>query len=83
MKKEEKKKKIPLLHKTLARSFIEHVETENTIPYSKVKFVLRFKFRVPKDKYLEILGEFCDYGLLEKESNSYYKIKNIDKINEI
>lgn len=69
-----KQKEVSLLHEVLARSFIEHCDLEGFIPNSKVKFVLRFRFRIPRESYCDILQEFINLGFLEKISNREFQL---------
>ena len=66
--------KAPILHRALARDFKTYCDFDNVIPYSKVKFCLTFKFRVPKDKLISILKEFESYGILIRIDRRYFKL---------
>jgi len=70
---QQKKRKAPLLHKEIAKVIKEQEEEDEEIPYSKVKFVLRFKFRIPKEHFGSIIDEFCKFGLLERLDKRTFK----------
>lgn len=59
------KKEVPLLHKQIAEAIKEQQE-QGEVPYSKLKFVLRFKFRIPNEHLGSIIDEFCELGLIER-----------------
>ena len=72
----EKKKKIqpPTLYQAIVRSLIEYCDEEGKIPYSKVKFVLRYKYRVPSSELGTILKEFCSFGLLIRNTQRDWEV---------
>ena len=58
----------PEFYEAITESFLEYCDREGKIPYSKVKFVLRYKFRVPNERLGSIVKEFCKFGLLIRHS---------------
>jgi len=68
------KPKPPELYQAITKSLIEYTDEDGKIPYSKVKFVLRYKFRVPNEKLGSIVKEFCRFGLLIRNSQRDWEV---------
>jgi len=62
------------LYQAITKSLIEYTDEDGKIPYSKVKFVLRYKFRVPNEKLGSIVKEFCRFGLLIRNSQRDWEV---------
>lgn len=67
-------KQIPILHWSMGQRFLEYCDINRCIPYSKIKFVLRYSFRIPKKHFVSIVKEFVEFGVLEKTGNFEYYI---------
>jgi len=70
----------PEFYKAITESLLEYCDDEGNLPYSKVKFVLRYKFRVPNDKLGRILKEFCTFGLLIRNSQRDWQVAPVYQV---
>jgi len=58
----------------MGQRFLDYCDLERNIPYTKIRFVLRYSFRVPKEHFVTIVKEFVDLGILVKEGSFKYKV---------
>jgi len=65
---------VPEFYKSITESFIDYCDENGNIPYSKVKFVLRYKFRVPNEKLRSVIKEFCNFGLLIRHTQQTLEV---------
>jgi hypothetical protein len=66
--------KTPELYNSLAKSFIDYCDIDNNITHSKVRFCLRFKFRIPLEKLMTIIKEFESYNILIRKDKQTYSL---------
>jgi hypothetical protein len=66
--------KTPELYNSLAKGFKDYCDMDNCITYSKVRFCLRFKFRIPLDKLMTIIKEFETYNILIRKDKQTYSL---------
>ena len=60
----QKKKVGTILHSAMAKKFLEYCDYDKIITKAKLKFCLRYTFRVPKETYMNIVDEFVELGYL-------------------
>ena len=63
-----------MLYWSMGQRFLEYCDLDGNIPYSKIKFVLRYSYRVPKNHFVSIVKEFVEFGILEKRGSIEYVI---------
>ena len=62
------KQKITELHKSLCKRFFPYCDRLQVIPYSKIKFVMRFSWRLPKEDMQKVIHELIECGVFERLS---------------
>lgn len=65
---------VPKLHRIMATRFLDYADLDGTIAYGKVKFVLRYIFRVPKEYLTSIINEFTGYNILYRKNQNLMEI---------
>ena len=77
--KPKQEKKIPLLHKVIARRFLQYCDDEGNILYSRAKFVLGACFKINKKDQKGIIREMAKFGLISQKGIKYNVDMNLFK----